>query len=599
MPAAITDLLTQATVSTRPTPTTVSSTRASSGNTLSCLVLTGWPTATAVHFITYKIDTAGKKIAGSQIDWKGLVSGTTITNLTLKAGTDTGNAIGDVVEAAPTAAYANDLYTWGSAHANEDGTLIGSAVRTALNQTAATGAGWTTLGYQPNTITDNGNRSYTCVFNAVDLTGTVSNGMRLLMTRTTAAPTKSTSLNGTSQYWNNTTPAGMTFTNNFVVSAWVKLSSYATGGIVSRFNGTSGWVLQVNASGQLTLQGYNGGSANLSTVTSYQSLPLNKWVHVASQLDMATFTATPTTSYIMIDGVDVPASVARGGTNPTALVQAGNLEVGSYNATNFFPGKIAQAAIYNSKVTEATITASRNQTLVGTETSLISAYSFNSNANDLNTANANNLTSQAGAAATATDSPYAQGAAAGTLEYGIITSSSFSTNTTLTVQVPEGSALPTTGTLSAVSYATVKVPYGFPAQRGKWRVESILKVASGASAAGGWQPILTWNINVPIGEWQFGDKSNIYLQHSALEAADVLVTLSTTTNSASDPRFVTEHGVHNAYEHHQERFTSDTLSLSAATVYNFLLNPVQGTVSALQVDAANVQSVISAECAYL
>lgn len=142
MAAAITDLVTQATVNSRPTPTTVSSTRSAAGAILSCLALTGWPTGTAVHFITYKINTSGAKIAGSQADWKGIVSGTTITNLTLKAGTDVGNAVGDIVEASPTAAYANDLVTWGTAQHNQDGT---HAAVTATSVSAGTVAGTTSV----------------------------------------------------------------------------------------------------------------------------------------------------------------------------------------------------------------------------------------------------------------------------------------------------------------------------------------------------------------------------------------------------------------------------------------------------------------------
>lgn len=113
MAASSSDLLTQATVNSRPTPTTLSSTRSAAGTTLSCLALTGWPTTTKVHFVTYRINSSGAKVAGSQCDWAGVVSGTTITNLVLKAGTDVGNSVADVVEAAPTAAYANDLYSWG------------------------------------------------------------------------------------------------------------------------------------------------------------------------------------------------------------------------------------------------------------------------------------------------------------------------------------------------------------------------------------------------------------------------------------------------------------------------------------------------------
>ena len=147
MPAAITDLLTQATNNSRPSPTTVSATRAGGGTTLQLLSLAGWPTATAVHFITYKVNTSGQKLAGTQIDWKGVVSGTTITNLVIKAGNDTGNAINDIVEAAPTAAWPNDVVAWGIVHANQDGSLK----PIALNQaTAGVPSTITAAGADPN-----------------------------------------------------------------------------------------------------------------------------------------------------------------------------------------------------------------------------------------------------------------------------------------------------------------------------------------------------------------------------------------------------------------------------------------------------------------
>lgn len=322
-------------------------------------------------------------------------------------------------------------------------------------------AGWAPLGHTPNSVTALGNRSYQAVFNSLDLTGTMSPGMRLQLTRTTAAPHQSTLLNGSNQFYSKSSPSGMTFTDDFVVSAWVKVTSYVGSAIISRYNGTSGWSLQMSVNGTIQLNGYNAGSSNVSFVASLQAIPLNRWVHIAAQLDMSSFTASSTTSYIMIDGDDVPATVSRGGSNPTALIQAGNLEIGSQNGgTVPFPGAIAQAAIYSAKVTEATILASISQTLVGTETSLASAYSFNNSINDLN-ANANNLTANGSAVATNADSPFAQGATAGTIEYGILTSIVFSTNTTVTIQMAEGSALPSG--LNAIAYSPLAIPYLFPA----------------------------------------------------------------------------------------------------------------------------------------
>ena len=74
-----------------------------------------------------------------------------------------------------------------------------------------------------------------------------------------------------------------------------------------------------------------------------------------------------------------------------------------------------------------------------------------------------NLTANGGAAATATDSPFANAVAAGLLEYAEINSVSFSTNTTVNVRVPDTCMIPTSGGVSAVSYSTQSNPYGLPA----------------------------------------------------------------------------------------------------------------------------------------
>ncbi len=137
--AQITDLLTQATNTSRPAPTTLTAIKGIGASSISCGTLTGWPTTTAVHFVLYTIDTTGAKVAGSQTDWKGIVSGSTITNLTLKAGSDTSYSIGTVVEATPTAAWANDVVAWGTAQHNQDGTHNSSLVALVSGAQTLTG----------------------------------------------------------------------------------------------------------------------------------------------------------------------------------------------------------------------------------------------------------------------------------------------------------------------------------------------------------------------------------------------------------------------------------------------------------------------------
>jgi len=108
--ASINDKITKTTDGSRPVPTTVTATRSPGVTTLSGAAFSGWESATtAVHFATYQVDTNNEKIDGTQCDWKGLVSGTTITALQLRAGTDIGNNIGDIIECMPTAAWGDDL----------------------------------------------------------------------------------------------------------------------------------------------------------------------------------------------------------------------------------------------------------------------------------------------------------------------------------------------------------------------------------------------------------------------------------------------------------------------------------------------------------
>lgn len=467
--------------------------------------------------------------------------------------------------------------------------------------------GWTGAGATPTAVVNNGNRSYNLSW-ADSILATRQPGMRNKYTRTATAPTQSTSLNGTSQYYSKSSPAGMTFTDDFVVSAWVKLSSYPSvaGSIITRYNATSGWEFQVDASGRVQLLGRNAGAANYSRVLTYQSLPLNKWVHVTAQLDMSAFTATTTTSYVMLDGVDVPCSVDRGGTNPTALIQAGNLEIGSENGgTTFFPGKVAQAAVYSAKVTQATIKAAMNQTLSGSETSLISAYSFSNSIVDLNTTNANNLTANGSAVATNLDTPFTQtvsGITAGTTNYSITTAIS-SDGLTETVQVPEGDTLPTTGGISAVSYSTQKVPYGFPSNREKWRVKALQKTLaqSSATTVNTWYNIASYGITLPIGDFMVGYQIAAQSNPTGGGAVEVKTTLSTANNSESDSEFTSYATINisvNSLGYGLQIFREKGMSMTSATFYYLNVNPGGGAASTFLRGDQQI-NVIYAEPAYL
>lgn len=434
--------------------------------------------------------------------------------------------------------------------------------------------------------------------------------MRLRTTRTVTAPTGAISLNGTTQYANKTSPAGMTFTDDFVVSAWVKPTSYSDSGIISRYNGTSGWILEFTATGQIRLSGFNGGAGNTSYVQSYQSLPLNKWTHVAAQLDMSTFTATTTTSYVMLDGVDVPATVTRAGTNPTALVQAGNLEIGTFNAGAFFPGNIAQVAIYNAKVTQANVRATISQTLSGSETSLISAYKLDqaSGLTDLNTGNANNLTAQ-GSPTYSTDSPFsvdATGTPGGSYDYAIVQKIA---TTVATVSVPEGNTIPTSGGVSAVDLSAYKAPFGMPQQQERWTIEFILATSTTAAATlNTWYNSGSAKLTVPVGSFVLGYTGNFYafaggassggnstnLSYTAANATPVTTRLTSHSNATSP-------GANTSLQYKLHVEDSVTLSAAAPVYVNVLSDTsIAGLGWLIYAAITNSRALtIFARCGYL
>jgi len=377
--------------------------------------------------------------------------------------------------------------------------LPGSSFDTTL------AGGWISGGLPAySSATNNGNKSYDIVF-ASTVASLLSPGMRLRTTRTVTAPTQCTDLEqSSSQYFNKTTPNKLTFTDDFTCMAWVKLESYAAGGIISRFS-TTGWIFQVNASGQLVIQGSHTTGPAHDYATSYQSLPLGKWVHVAASLDIS-----GTSGLIYVDGVLVPSAYTNGA--QASLTQAGNLEVGSIAGANFFDGKIAQAAVFDAVLSASTIRSYMSQGLAGTETNLKSAYSFNNAITDLNTTTPNDLTAQGSALATNADSPFGQdsnGVTAGTTDYELVMKVN---GATATVQVPEGCTIPTSGGVSAVAYSTATSPFGFTLDKGRWKVSSRLRTNSvttsnatyGAYQSGGYA------LTVPAGAWKVGH------QHGAL-----------------------------------------------------------------------------------
>lgn len=139
MAASTTDKITDTRNAARPISARVSTARVAAATTLSTNGLTGWPTASKVHFVTYQIDTNSNPIAGTQLDCSGIVSGANLTSVQVIDGTDGGNSVGDVVEMLPTASWGQDLSDALLVSHNRDGSLISAIVTTTkINDSAVT-----------------------------------------------------------------------------------------------------------------------------------------------------------------------------------------------------------------------------------------------------------------------------------------------------------------------------------------------------------------------------------------------------------------------------------------------------------------------------
>lgn len=427
-----------------------------------------------------------------------------------------GHSAGATVIDYDSATHYNLLTKWAKLIANQDGTLKAQPIRDALGLSAASTNGWEVFPYTMAVTSgyNQGNGSFEIGVASQDVTGIVSPGMKLRIERGTTAPTQCADFeSGSSHYATKAGPAGITYTDDFVVEAWANFESYTQGSIISRFNGTSGWVLDTNSTGSIRLLGYNAGAGNVSYVQSYQSVPLAKWIHIAAQLDMSAFTATTTTSYIMINGISVPVAVIRAGTNPTALVQAGDLQVGSSNTANYFDGKLADIRVWSAKRTQTEITDNMNQQLVGTETNLVAYFKLNGDFND-STANANNLTATNGVVATTVDNPMKD------TQYAVVTKVAYGApNSTITVFTGSEHIIPNM-TLNSPYYSTQSSPHGFPKAEDKWYLE-VLHLAqynNGAITAGNYTNIASARINLPVGSWKVSHKAYIQCTNGATPA---------------------------------------------------------------------------------
>lgn len=129
--ASVSDKITKVKDGSNPNVARVVTPRPANSDTLSVDSLTGWPEDTAMHFMTYRVDATGKVVPGSQRDWKGMANKATGQIISLQIqnnAIDDGNLVGDIVQAGPTAGWAQDLAEAMLESHNSDGSLKKGAV---------------------------------------------------------------------------------------------------------------------------------------------------------------------------------------------------------------------------------------------------------------------------------------------------------------------------------------------------------------------------------------------------------------------------------------------------------------------------------------
>lgn len=102
--------------------TTLASQKNSAASTMSLSDATGVPTDTGLVFTVGRVDSSGTATPSTRAIYKGTLSGTTVSNLTLTEGTDQTHAAGTVVEITWTETHVNDMVDGILEEHNQDGT---------------------------------------------------------------------------------------------------------------------------------------------------------------------------------------------------------------------------------------------------------------------------------------------------------------------------------------------------------------------------------------------------------------------------------------------------------------------------------------------
>lgn len=478
---------------------------------------------------------------------------------------------------------------------NQDGTLKDDPIRTALGLSDASNDGWEVFPYTFSVSSGyaKGNGEYDLTVANQDVRSLLSVGMKLRLERNTTAPTQCADFEASSTQYAARASGSLTgtlssITDDISVEAWIKPESYASLMTIASRYSSGGWIFRINASGQLALLGYNGATNN-ERFTSYVSVSLDKWQHVAGTMDLSGNAGT-----LYINGVSVTVDTSGGTGSISTFSALGDFSIGSITgAGQLFDGKIADVRVWSGLRSATEIRDNMNQYLTGSETNLIGYWTLNGNFND-STSSANNLTASGGVVATNTDNPLSN------TQYAIVTKVAYSSpNSTVTVFAGNSHMIPNM-TLNSPYYSVNQAPYGFPIDRGLWRVIATFRdqVATTSNATWGNHNGGGDQLEVPLGAWNLGYGGSIVQGGATVVYSTLALTTSGTSGSAlgsEEDRLMTVRSGAASGEV-TPFYRSKPINLSAAAIYR--LYTIGATTSA-NFDEDNQQLIIFAECAYL
>ncbi len=224
---------------------------------------------------------------------------------------------------------------------------------TTLTANGGTSWSWTPGGATTQSITVNpsSNTIYTVTATS---SGCSSSASQLVAPNANQA---SLSLDGIDNYveLGNLLATGTSYTKE----AWVYFpaGSPVAGNILSS-NLSPFWIYQSS----ITAANNFFGSGFVQDPTA---LPTNQWVHVAVTYDALSSMLSLYKNGVLVGSLSFPGYVAE------------DIQIGSWNTSNYMAGSIDEVRIWNVARTQAQIQANMNQTILGTQTGLVAYYNFN------------------------------------------------------------------------------------------------------------------------------------------------------------------------------------------------------------------------------